>query len=152
MQPYDANNTYLARLWDGNMQPRPYPTIYHSDGALTLPAHLSFDMGRVYTNLARIEETGRSCCHNPGDFEIWGIADTTGAVSKLSGSDPGWKADVLAKGWTLLKRVVRTDDGVAPVDVNFNNPPPVRFIIMRVIKTVNNNNAVNMSQLTFWNY
>jgi hypothetical protein len=149
---YSTTDTYMARLWDGNMQPRPYPTIYHNDGVQTLPANLSFDMGKIYISLAKVEETGRTCCHNPLDFEIWGIADTTGAVSQLAGGNPGWTADVKAKGWTLLKEVIRSDDGIAPVDANLiSNPPPVRFIIMRIIKTWDDPKAVNMSQVTFWN-
>lgn len=151
MNPYDGN-TYLSRIWDGNMQPRGYPTIFHSDGNGTLPETITFDMGKVYNDLGRVEETGRNCCHNPSDFEIWGIADTTGAVSALNGNDPGWKSDVIAKGWTLLDEVIRTDDGSAPFDaLLINNPPPVRFIIIRVKQTVDQSNYVNISQVTFWN-
>lgn len=151
MQPYDGN-TYVARIWDGNMQPRDYPNIFHSDGNGTLPETITFDMGKVYNNLARVEETGRTAYHNPTEFELWGIADMTGAVSSLSPNSAGWKADVMAKGWTLLKDVVRTDNGVAPFDADLiSNPPPVRYIIMRVIQTADQSNYVNMSQITFWN-
>jgi uncharacterized protein DUF4998 len=151
MNPYDGN-TYEARLWDGNMQPRGYPTIFHSDGSQPLPGTITMDMGKVYSNVGRIEETGRNCCHNPVDFEVWGIADTTGAVSALAPNNAGWKGDVTAKGWTLLNEIVRTDDGVAPFDAFLiDNPPPVRFIIIRVLKTADDPNYVNMSQLTFWN-
>ena len=148
--PYDAS-TYLAHLWDGSTSPNGYPNIYHSDGSIPLPSHISFDMGKVYTNLAKVEEIGRNCCHNPVDFEIWGIADTTGAVSQLAGNDPGWKADVTAKGWTELKEVVRTDDGSAPFDATLiANPPPVRFIMVRIIQTADQSTYVNMTQMTFW--
>ena len=151
MVPYDGN-TYLARIWDGNMQPRDYPNVFHSNGNGTLPETITFDMGKVYNNLGRIEETGRVCCHNPNDFEVWGIADTTGAISSLNGNDPGWKADVTAKGWTLLDEVIRTDNGTAPYDASLiSNPPPVRFIIIRVKMTVDQSNYVNISQVTFWN-
>jgi len=150
MQPYDPGSTYLARIWDGNMQPRDYPEVFHSNGG-GYPATLTFDMGNVYNNLGRMEETGRICCHNPTDFEVWGIADTTGAVSSLNGNDPGWKADVTAKGWTLLKEVQRNDDGSAPWDTDLgSNPPPVRFIIMRILATANNSGYVNISQVTLW--
>lgn len=151
MQPYDGG-TYVARLWDGNMQPRGYPEIFHSDGNSSLPETITFDMGKIYNNLGRVEETGRNCCHNPSEFEIWGIADTTGAISSLPPNNGGWKADVMAKGWTLLKDIVRTDDGSAPFDADLiSNPPPVRYIIIRVIQTVDQSNYVNMSQVTFWN-
>jgi len=151
MQPYDASSTYLAQLWNGNMQPRDYPNIFHSNGG-GYPGAFTFDMGKVYDNLGRIEETGRTCCHNPTDFEVWGITDTTGAISALAPNDGNWKSDVTAKGWTLLKEVIRTDDGVAPFDSDLGNtPPPVRFIIIRVLATANNSGYVNMSQLTFWN-
>jgi hypothetical protein len=150
MNPYDGN-TYEARLWDGNMQPRGYPEIFHSDGSSSLPGAITMDMGKIYNNLGKVEETGRNCCHNPTDFEIWGIADITGATPSLAPNDPGWKADVQSKGWTLLKEVFRSDDGIAPLDVTFaDNPPPVRYIIIRVIKTTDDPNYVNMSQITFW--
>jgi hypothetical protein len=150
MNPYDGN-TVESKLWDGNMQPRGYPDIFHSDGSKPLPGTLTMDMGKIYYNLGKVEETGRNCCHNPNDFEIWGIADMTGATSALAPNDPGWKADVTAKGWTLLKEVVRGDDGIAPLDVLFpNNLPPVRFIIIRVLTTTDDPSYVNMSQITFW--
>ncbi len=148
--PYESD-TYLAHIWDGSTVPGSYPDIYHSDGSLPLPSHFSFDMGKVYTNLVKVEEIGRNCCHNPVDFEIWGIADTTGAVSQLAGNDPGWKSDVLSKGWTLLKEVVRTDDGSAPYDANLiANPPPVRFMMVRVLQTADQSTYVNLTQMTFW--
>lgn len=150
MVPYDGN-TFLARIWDGNMQPRDYPNVFHSDGSTPVPAHFSFDMGAVYTNLNKVEETGRVCCHNPLDFEIWGIADTTGAITQLPGNDPGWKNEAISKGWTELTEVIRTDNGVAPYDATLiANPPPVRFIMVRVINTYTNDNYVNISQMTFW--
>jgi hypothetical protein len=146
------SDTYEARLWDGNMQPRDYPNLFHSDGNGTFPRTLTFDMGAVYNQVGRLEETGRTCCHNPVDFEVWGIADTTGAISTLQSNDPGWKSDVTAKGWALLTEVVRNDNGNNPVDVYLQkNPPPVRFIIMRIIKTADDPNYVNFSQVTFWN-
>lgn len=150
LQPYDGN-TYLARIWDGNMQPRGYPEIFHSNGNPGTPGTITFDMGKTYNHLARLEETGRNCCHNPLDFEVWGIADTTGAISSLTPDNGGWAADVSSKGWTLLKEVIRTDDGVAPYDANLmSNPPPVRFIIMRIKTTATQSGYVNMSQVTFW--
>jgi len=150
LKPYDGN-TYLARLWDGNMQPREYPTIFHSDGGTSLPGSVTFDMGKVYNQLNKVEETGRGSNHNPDDFEIWGIADTTGATPAFNSYDGGWKADVTAKGWTLLKEVVRADNGINPFDATLiNNPPPVRFIIIRFIHTVDNSGYVNLSQVTFW--
>jgi len=148
--PYESD-TYVAHLWDGSTSPNGYPNIYHSDGSLPLPSHVSFDMGKVYNNLVKVEEIGRNCCHNPTDFEIWGIADTTGAVSQLAGNDPGWKADMTSRGWTMLKEVVRTDDGSAPYDATLSaNPPPVRFIVVRILQTADQSTYVNMTQMTFW--
>jgi len=151
LKQYDAS-TYLARIWDGNMQARDYPNVFHSNGSPATPGNITFDMGKIYANIGRIEETGRTCCHNPTDFEVWGIADTTGALSSLGGNNSGWKADMLAKGWTMLGEVIRTDDGMAPFDAGLmNNPPPVRFIIIRILDTYNHSGYVNISQVTFWN-
>jgi hypothetical protein len=50
-----------------------------------------------------------------------------------------------------LKEVVRTDDGSAPFDAPLMaNPPPVRFIMVRVLKTADNSTYVNLTQMTFW--
>jgi hypothetical protein len=150
LKPYDGN-TYLARLWDGNMQPRDYPNCFHSDGSTPLPGSVTFDMGQVYNHLNKVEETGRTQAHNPDDFEIWGIADITGAIPAYNSYDAGWKADVTSKGWTLLKEVVRADNGVNPFDATLiDNPPPVRYIIIRFLHTVDNSGYVNLSQVTFW--
>ncbi|PUZ29998.1 protein of unknown function [Chitinophaga costaii] len=157
--PFDVgiyeSDTYKGRLWDGNATVRSYPNIFHSDdpggSAGTMPRSLSFDMGAVYDNIAVMEEIGRDCCNNPGDFEIWGIADTTGATPSLPSNDPNWKSMITAKGWTLLTEAVRTDDGVAPKKFTFAaHPPQVRYVIIRVLKDVNGANAINMSQLTLW--
>lgn len=151
MQPY-GSDTRVPNLWDGSVGPQGYPNIFHSDGAQPLPGTISFDMGKMYANLGVIEETGRNCCHNPLDFEVWGIADTTGAFPTLASNNAGWKAQTLAKGWTLLTEAIRTDDGQAAMKFNFiSNPPPVRFIRVRFIKTADDPNYVNLSELTFWN-
>ncbi len=149
---YDGGTT-LSKLWDGSVGPQGYPDIFHSDGTLSMPQEFSFDMGAVYQGLSTIEETGRNCCNNPDDFEVWGIADTTGAIQTLPSEDAGWKAETLSKGWTLLTEAKRTDDGQAAMKFNFvSNPPPIRFIRIRVQHvTSGSTNAVNISELTFWN-
>ncbi|TDW96877.1 DUF4998 domain-containing protein [Dinghuibacter silviterrae] len=150
MKPYQSS-TNVAMLWNGSTTPQGYPNIFHSDGANNLPQTITMDMGKVYNHLAVIQEIGRNCCHNPNDFEVWGIADTTGAFPTLASNDPGWKASNIAHGWTLLTEAFRSDDGSAPMNFNFiSNPPPVRFIRVRVIQTVDQSNYVNMTQLTFW--
>jgi hypothetical protein len=150
MHPYQSN-TNVAVLWDGAVGPQGYPNIFHSDGASPLPGTITFDMGKVYNDLGVIQETGRNCCHNPVDFEVWGIADTTGAFPTLASNDPNWKTANIALGWTLLVEGFRSDNGDAPMNFNFiSNPPPVRFIRFRVIKTADDPNYCNMSQLTFW--
>ena len=151
MHPYQSN-TNVAVLWNGSVGPQAYPNIFHSDGASSLPGTITFDLGKTYNDLGVIEETGRNCCHNPTDFEVWGINDTTGAFPTLASNDPGWKAQNIAMGWTLLVEAFRTDDGQAPMKFNFiSNPPKVRFIRVRVITTEDSQNYCNMSQLTFWN-
>lgn len=148
---YADFGTSLDRLWDGSQGPQGYPNIFHSNGA-GVPQHFTFDLGQVYNNLARVEETGRDCCHNPDQFEIWGIADLTNAATTLAANDPGWAAEATTKGWTLLKDVVRNDDGKAPLRFDLlENPPPVRYIRIRVKHVTTNEGYSNMSELTFWN-
>jgi hypothetical protein len=147
------SGTSVSKLWDGSVGPQGYPNIFHSDGDHSLPHAITFDMGRVYKKLTSIEETGRNCCNNPDDFEIWGIADITNAATNLSPNNSGWPAEMQTKGWTLLKQVKRNDDGQAAFKVNFDaGLPPVRYIRIRVKHvTTGDSNYSNMSEITFWN-
>ncbi|KAA2240294.1 hypothetical protein F0L74_29465 [Chitinophaga agrisoli] len=145
------SDTRVSKLWDGSVGPQGYPNIYHNNSSGT-PGTFSFDLGKLYNNLGVIEETGRNCCHNPAEFEVWGIADNTDAAPDLNANDPNFKSAMQAKGWTLLTTAVRGDDGNAPMKFNFmDNPPPVRYIRIRVLRTVDNSNDINLSELSFWN-
>ncbi|WP_286859764.1 MULTISPECIES: DUF4998 domain-containing protein [Sphingobacterium] len=143
----------LRNLWDGSVGPQGYPNIYHSQGNVPLPHTISFDMGKIYNNLSILEETGRNCCHNPDQFEVWGIADISNAATTLPANDAGWKDEAIRKGWTLLLDAVRTDDGSAAKKFELiKNPPPVRYIRIRVKHNANGDtNQSNMSELSFWN-
>lgn len=145
------DDTDIDKLWDGATSPQGYPNIFHSDGNASLPRTLTFDMGRVYKHLLTIEEIGRNCCHNPDDFEVWGITDLTNASTTLPSNDPGWKAESIAKGWKLLKEIKRTDDGQAPYKTNFDSGvPAARYIRIRVLHNSDGeNNYTNMTQITF---
>ncbi|MDB5123203.1 MAG: hypothetical protein JWP94_1332 [Mucilaginibacter sp.] len=151
MNPYQGN-TDIDRLWDGSVGPQGYPNIFHSDGANSLPQTLTFDMGKVYNSLSQVEETGRDCCHNPDDFEVWGIADITNAATTLQPNNPGWAAESISKGWKLLKEVKRTDDGKAALkSVLDNTTTPVRYIRIRVIHNSDNEGSyTNMSEITMF--
>jgi len=147
------SDTRVSKLWDGSVGPQGYPNIYHSDDRTTLPRTFSFDMGKVYGNLVALEETGRNCCNNPDRFEVWGIADINNTIPQLDPSDNGWKDAMLAKGWTLLTEVSRSDDGNKAVKVRLaGKPVPVRYIRVRVLHNANGESRyVNLSELTFWN-
>lgn len=152
VNPYESG-TNLDKLWDGSVGPQGYPNIWHSNGDNPLPHVMTFDMGKVYY-LNNVEEVGRNCCHNPTDFEIWGTADITNAETSLPANNSGWPAEARAKGWTMLKEVVRSSDNSAqdPLKIDMpENLPAVRYIRIRV-KTVasGDNNYSNMSELTFW--
>jgi len=150
LNAYDGN-TYLARIWDGNLQPRDYPNIFHSSGSPGIPGTITFDAHKIYNNISRVEETGRTQYHNPVDLEIWGISDTTGAITSLTPDNSGWSSDMTARGWSMLKEVIRTDNGAAPYDVDINNNPiPVRFVIIRILKVATNSGYANISQVTLW--
>lgn len=142
----------VRKLWDGSEGPQGYPNIFHSRDTYTLPHTITFDMGKVYADLGLVEETGRNCCHNPDQFEIWGIADISNAATTLPANDAGWKNEAIAKGWTLLTDAVRTDDGGAAKKFRLiDNPPPVRYIRIRIKHTANNESkSSNMSEITFW--
>jgi len=151
MNPYEWD-TDIDRLWDGSVGPQGYPNIFHSDGAHSLPQTLTFDMGKLYNSIAQIEETGRNCCHNPDDFEVWGIADITNAATTLQPNDSGWTAESIAKGWQLLGECKRSDDGQAPMKFQLNATSPVRYIRIRIKhNTDGETNYTNLSELTLWN-
>jgi hypothetical protein len=144
--------TSVSKLWDGSNGPQGYPNIFHSDGDHGMPHTITFDMGKVYKKLTSIEEIGRNCCNNPDQFEIWGIADISGAATSLSPHDGGWSAEMVSKGWTLLKDVKRTDDGQQAQKYDFGTVPPVRYIRVRMKHvTTGDGNYSNMSEMTFWN-
>ncbi len=130
-----------------------YPNIYHSaDG--TMPQHFTFDLGRIYEGLSSFESAGRQdCpCHNPDKLEVWGIADTTNAITTLASNDPGWAAQSVSKGWTLLTTVERNDNGIAPYKVDITpGKPPVRFIRIRILHVIDDHaSESHLSEVSFW--
>lgn len=146
----NAFGTSLENIWNG--QPGAYPDISHSDGAY-MPLTFTIDLGETYKQLTKFEEWGRTddASHNPVDFEVWGIADTTGAIPVLLPTDPGWKDESIAKGWTLLTEVKRNDDGIAGIQADIiSNPPPVRFIRIRVLHAVDGDTYSTISEISFW--
>ena len=147
------SDTDVDHLWKGDpTTPHAYANIFHSDANDVLPRTLTFDLGKIYKRLVQVEEVGRDCCNNPNDFEIWGIADITNATTNLKSNDPGWPAEAVAKGWTLLKEVKRNDNGNAAFKTDLNTGlPPVRYIRIRVLSDANGETRyVNLSQVTFW--
>lgn len=149
VQPYEGQ-TDVNRLWDGSVGPQGYPNIFHSNGNSPLPHHFTFDMGVAYDSLRTMEVTGRNCCHNPVEYEVWGIADITNAATTVPGNDPGWKDEALAKGWVLLKEVSRSDDGTGPYTLNFStDTPKIRYIRLRIKRVASNESSYsNLSELT----
>jgi hypothetical protein len=148
-----GSNTGLKNMWNGNTAPTGYPDIFHSDDSNELPHHFTFDLGKLYANLAQFEIIGRDCCNNPVKFEIWGIADLNGAATNSPSNSPGWKAESLGRGWTLLKEVSRSDDGSAPFKVKFTEGlPALRYIRIRVIEVASGDSYYsNISEVSFWN-
>lgn len=150
--PHDAGERSeangLSWLWDG--QPADYPDIYYASEVP--PCAFTIDLGQVYTQLTRMEEWGRAGgYYNPLHFEVWGIADTTGAIVDLSPDETGWKEATQDKGWTLLADVERDDNGVDGWTADLiANPPAVRFIRIRVLTTATTTNKMHLSELSFW--
>src|SRR3546814_1621077 len=83
-----------------------------------MPHTFTIDLGTTYRELSSFKEWGRTNNpgHNPVEFEVWGIADTTGATTLLPSADPGWKDESVSKGWTLLTDIERNDNGVAGIE------------------------------------
>jgi len=150
---YDPNSTTVSKLWDGSVGPQGYPNIFHADGSSGMPHVLTFDLGKVYNDLSRIEETGRDCCNNPDQFEVWGRADLTNSTVTLPASNSGWPAEATAKGWILLKNFVRTDDGREAMSMTIDGAgKPIRYIRIRIKHvTTGDGNYSNMSEIRLWN-
>jgi hypothetical protein len=151
--PTYESGTSISKLWDGSVGPQGYPNIFHSAGNSGMPHVITFDLGKIYTNLSRIEETGRDCCNNPDRFEVWGTADLSNATTTLSASDNGWPAEATSKGWTLLKEVIRSDDGKNAFTSELDNGgKPFRYIRIRIKHVITGDgNYSNMSEIRFWN-
>ena len=148
----DAYGTNLSKIWDGS--PGGYPNIFHSGWWDHMPQHFTIDLGGLY-NLTQFAEWGRQdCgCHNPDKFEVWGIADITGAATTLPSDDAGWKNESIAKGWTLLANITRTDNGTEGLKWNLNNPSgqKFRYIRIRILHTIDNHSSEShMSEISFW--
>lgn len=148
---YEAG-TGINKLWNGSTTPQSYPNIFHSSSK-TLPHAITFDMGKVYNDLRRVEIIGRDGNHNPTEFEIWGI-ETTPVELSVDPSNAAWPAEAVSKGWKLLVDAKRTDNGVNPMKFAFTaNPSKIRYIRVRIKKVASgSNDSSNMTQLTFWNY
>ncbi len=148
-----STETPLSYIWDG--QVGSYPDIYQTD-AVSIPHTFTIDLGKSYGKLSRFEEWGRPDITgpdngNPVELEVWGIEDTTGSATLLPATDPEWKDESILKGWTLLTEVKRTDDGVAGVTTNIvGNPPVVRYIRIRVVKTASETAFSHLSEISFW--
>ncbi|MFB2121536.1 DUF4998 domain-containing protein [Parapedobacter sp. 2B3] len=139
----------LAKLWNNSAAVGDW---YHSATGEPFPHMFTVDLG-VEAILSSVRLYPRiECCYdvNPKVFEFWGISDTTNAVPSLPGSDPNWKQEALDKGWTLLKREVRTNpdeaSGNAPIDVTIPSNIAVRFVRYRVEETYSN----TYTHLTEW--
>jgi hypothetical protein len=145
--------TKMEALWDGSNGPQPMPNVFFSDpsNSQPVPLHFTFDLGKIYNHLSRVEETGTSTVPlNPTSFEVWGIANINNAATTLQSNDAGWPAEAKAKGWVLLQECVRTDDGQSAKKFDLlPNTPPVRYIRIRV-KSVLGTTLFNMSELSFW--
>lgn len=151
LSPYQQE-TDIDRLWDGSVGPQGYPDIFHSDGSGQLPKALTFDMGKIYSNITAVEETGRNCCHNPNDIEVWGIANISNAATTLDPNNAGWPDEMVSKGWIKLGEIKRTDDGSALMKFTMSNiNTPVRYIRLRIISNVDGDNTyTNMSEITMY--
>jgi hypothetical protein len=162
MDPWSGvtGNGSPVKLWNGSTTPQGWPNLARfkpsSTSGTAFPLNFAFDLGKVYASLTQVEEIGTTNDApnyvNPTDFEIWGIADTANANIGVSANDPTWTDRATSKGWTLLSRFLRADNGISPVTATISNPPPVRFIIVKINRVfAGTNGAVNLSQLTFWN-
>jgi hypothetical protein len=149
--PFDAYadfGTTMNALWDGTVAPQDYPNVFHTNNN-PLPLTFTFDLGKTYNGMARIEETGRISDHNPTDFEVWGTNNITNAAPTVAGTDPTWAAQMTSMGWTLLNDCIRTDNGVILMSFDLiANPPPIRYIRIRVKKNASGQPYANISEIT----
>ncbi len=144
----NAYGTDLSWMWNGT--PGGFPQVYQTDGAY-IPHTFTIDLGQAY-GLVSLEQWGMDGgTANPDEFEVWGIADTTGAEVPLPSTDAGWKDESIAKGWTLLAEVKRDDDGIAGWKADMvAGSPRVRFVRIRVLHVLDGGPESHMSEISFW--
>lgn len=147
----NAFGSALPNIWNG-VTGEAFPSSYYSN--LKLPYTFTIDLGEIYSRLTEFSVWGVTdyTFNNVLGFEIWGIADTTGASTVLLPDNYGWVNESIEKGWTLLGNVERKDNGAGGFKIKLiQDPPPVRFIRLRVLHTLPSGTAQStISEISFW--
>ena len=158
--PYDVSGTAwggsIDKLWNDVVSGGDF--IHTGVDGDPNPQHFTVDLG-VLNNLGRLTIHTRSAYQDgyPRIFEVWGTDNIEGAETELPSDDPGWEADMLAKGWTKLKYVERAPytspaDIDPPYDVDFETDlPPVRYIRFFMIENFTGDPTQNWYHMSEWN-
>ena len=98
------------------------------------PAIFTVDLGGAY-KVVEIELDGFKCCGGafpivPKVFQVWGIADLTGATPTLAPADglTQWEQESIALGWTKLAEVNRPDVDHTGYTQKIDNDVKVRYV------------------------
>lgn len=147
----DAHGGSLSKLFNGNTGGGDW---YHSYSDERPPYHFTFDLG-VSAHLTKFKVYPRQdCCYErtPKKFQLWGIADTTGAATALLPGDPGWEQESLDKGWTLLVEDTQSEqptDGT-PIEVDIDKMEHVRFARFVFVESWPEDTDTHLTEFEFW--
>ncbi|MDN5211354.1 DUF4998 domain-containing protein [Fulvivirgaceae bacterium BMA12] len=130
-----------TNVWDGD----PNSITAFLGASNSRPAHITIDLG-VTLQLSQLEVVGFLPFPSitPKEYQIWGIADLSGAETTLIAKDDleAWQQESVNKGWTLLLDDNRLNvDDQTGFSQRIENETEVRYIRFLIIETFNPGNA-----------
>ncbi|TKG95041.1 hypothetical protein EYV94_10025 [Puteibacter caeruleilacunae] len=150
----------ISKLWDGIIANNNY---YHSgcggdnDGEIH---HFTVDLG-VEVELSKFMMAPRQgCCQsrNPKEFQLWGIADITGAETTVAPEASDWEDNSVEKGWIKLMDYTngKTTDpswkgSKESLTLDVEDQSKVRYIRFRLVDTWDEESiATALSEISFF--
>ncbi len=147
----------IPALFDGSTAPeRGYHTWPQNDAPHQgVPNHFTIDLGvKARVNRMRVVGVSPASDWYPVKIQLWGIETLTpDNYTTLTSKDPGWDAESVSKGWTLLGEFtsrVAHDDTYTIAPENVTN---VRYLRIRALQSLKNtplDDYTCIGELFFW--
>jgi len=126
---------------------------YHS-GEDMMPHHLTIDLGvtaKITKYRVDLRDPNNWAGNHPKDFELWGRADTIGAVTL-----PPTEENFIAQGWQLLHSASIDNNIIFFIEYEIDTDQAYRFLRYRVTKSFTTSDtdpttgAAQANEITFW--